>query len=86
MLKGRVRYVIIPHCSVLVRLHLDYCIQLWCPQFKTDTDRLERVQRRATRMKKASANLLCEKRLKESGLFTLEKRRYKGSSSLYSRT
>ena len=40
----RLREVNIPLCSVLVRTHLKYWVQLWYK--KKDTDRLERVWRR----------------------------------------
>ena len=62
----------------IVRPHMEYCIQSWRPYRKKDIDKLERIQRRATKMFPELRNLSYESRLLQCGLTTLESRRLRG--------
>ena len=63
-----------------MRLHLECCVQLWAPHYRKDTETLEPVQKRATKLRKVWSTMgsYGEWRLRELGWLSLEKRRLRG--------
>ena len=52
-------------CAVLIRLHPEYCIQLWGSQHKKIMELLEQIQRRTTKITNGLEHLFSEDRLRK---------------------
>ena len=74
----RNKEIVIPLYNSLVRPQLEYAVQFWSPPLRKDVERLEAVQRRATKMIPSIRQLGYEARLESLNLYSLETRRLRG--------
>lgn len=61
--------------NIYIRPHLDFASTVWSPSTKRDSDLLEKIQRRFTRLLPELKGLTYEERLTVLGIKSLEERR-----------
>ena len=77
-IQNKSKNIILQLYKGLVRPKLEYCVQAWRPFLKGDIEKLEKVQRRATKMIEECKGLIYADRLAATGLISLEDRRTRG--------
>ena len=67
--------LMLPLYKSLVRPYLEYAVQFWSPHLRRHIDKMERVQRKATKIIPDIRNQSYQQRLKDLKLISLVKRR-----------
>ncbi|KAF2345821.1 Reverse transcriptase domain [Trinorchestia longiramus] len=70
--------IILPLHKALVQPHLKYAVQLWFPTLRKDNNKMEKIQRKATKMIPELRNLSYERRFQRRELIPLEQRTLRG--------
>ena len=66
------KYDIVRLYKALVRPRLEFCVQAWCPYLRKDIAKIERVQRRATKLIEGFRDMSYSERLSHTGLISME--------------
>jgi len=61
--------------STYVKLHLEFCVQVWASIYRKYIDKMENVQRRATKLVNCIRKQKYEELMKSLGLYSSERRR-----------
>ena len=67
--------LILPLYKSLVRPHLEYAVLFWSPNLTRDIDKIEKIQRRATKMIPEIRNQSYHQRIQDLDLISLVQRR-----------
>ena len=61
-----------------MRPHLEHAVQFWSPNLRRDIDKIEKIQRRATKMIPEILNHSHHQRIQDLDLISLEQKRPRG--------
>ena len=74
--------LILPLYKSLVRPHLEHAVQFWSPNLKRDIDKIEKIQRRPTKMIPEIRNHSYHQRIQDFNLISLVQRRLRGQLNI----
>lgn len=75
----RSREVLLPSCTTLLRLLMEYCVQLQCQHLTQDVEEWKQFRKELTRMIWGLENVHYSERLRKLNVFWLSKRRLSGN-------